>query len=58
MRVQLRGGAGTDGKLATYRGGTPGAAPQITAAIVPPIVSTPTAADAITFVNNTVTIPN
>ena len=40
------------------RGGTAGAAPQITAANVPPILATPAAADAITFANNTVTIPN
>lgn len=40
------------------RGGTAGAAPQITAANVPPIVATPAAADAITFSNNIVTIPN
>jgi hydroxybutyrate-dimer hydrolase len=40
------------------RGGTDGAAPQITAANVPPIVATPAAADAITFANNTVSVPN
>jgi hydroxybutyrate-dimer hydrolase len=40
------------------RGGTAGAAPQITSANVPPIVATPAAADAITFSNNTVTIPD
>ena len=39
------------------RGGTPGAAPNITAANVPPIAATPAAADAITFSNNTLTIP-
>ena len=42
----------------TPRGGTPGAAPAITAANVPPISSTPAAADLITFSNNTVTIPD
>ncbi len=41
----------------TPRGGTPGAAPAITAANVPPIPATPAAADAITFSNNTLTIP-
>ena len=40
------------------RGGTPGAAPPITAANVPPISSTPATADQITFSNNTVTIPD
>ena len=40
------------------RGGTAGAAPQITAANVPPIVATPAAGNAITFAANTVTIPN
>ena len=40
------------------RGGTPGAAPNITLANVPPIVLTPAAADAITFAGSTVTIPN
>jgi hydroxybutyrate-dimer hydrolase len=41
----------------TPRGGTPGSAPAITAANVPAIAATPAAADAITFGNNTVTIP-
>ena len=40
------------------RGGTPGAAPAITAANVPPISAAPAAADQITFSNNTVTIPD
>jgi hydroxybutyrate-dimer hydrolase len=40
------------------RGGTPGAAPAITAANVPPIAATPAAADLITFSNNTLDIPN
>jgi hydroxybutyrate-dimer hydrolase len=40
------------------RGGTPGAAPAITAANVPPISAAPAAADQITFSNNTVTVPN
>ena len=39
------------------RGGTPGAAPAITAANVPPIAASPSAANQITFSNNTVTIP-
>ena len=46
----------------TPRGGTPGAAPQITAANVPPISSTPAAADLITFSSSafgtSVTIPD
>jgi hydroxybutyrate-dimer hydrolase len=41
----------------TPRGGTPGAAPAITAANVPPIAATPVAGDAITFSNNTLQIP-
>ena len=40
------------------RGGTPGAAPAVTAANVPPIVATPAASDMIIFASNTVTIPN
>ena len=40
------------------RGGNPGAAPAITTANVPPIANTPTAANAITFTGNTLTIPN
>jgi hydroxybutyrate-dimer hydrolase len=40
------------------RGGTPGKAPAITAANVPPISANPAAADQITFANNTVTIPD
>jgi hydroxybutyrate-dimer hydrolase len=39
------------------RGGTPGEAPAITAANVPAFAATPTAADAITFSSNTLTIP-
>ena len=42
----------------TPRGGSPGAAPAITAANVPPIAATPAAADAITFVANVLTIPD
>ncbi len=41
----------------TPRGGTPGAAPPITAANVPPVSSAPAAADQITFSNNVLTIP-
>ena len=40
------------------RGGTPGAAPAISAANVPAIAAMPSAADAISFGGNTVTIPN
>jgi hydroxybutyrate-dimer hydrolase len=40
------------------RGGTPGQAPPITAANVPPISNAPSAANAITFSGNTLTIPN
>lgn len=39
------------------RGGTPGAAPPITLANVPPISSAPPAANQITFSANTVTVP-
>jgi hydroxybutyrate-dimer hydrolase len=42
----------------TPRGGTPGAAPAITAANVPPISANPAAADQITFSNNVVTVPD
>ncbi len=42
----------------TPRGGTPGAAPAITAANVPGIAATPAAADAITFTSNVLTIPD
>jgi hydroxybutyrate-dimer hydrolase len=41
----------------TPRGGTPGQAPQITAANVPAISQSPPTADLITFSNNTVAIP-
>ncbi len=41
----------------TPRGGTPGAAPAITAANVPPISASPAATDTITFANNVLTIP-
>jgi len=40
------------------RGGTPGAAPAITVANVPPISAAPAAGNAITFSNNTVTVPD
>jgi hydroxybutyrate-dimer hydrolase len=40
------------------RGGTPGAAPPITAANVPPILANPGSANQITFADNTVTIPD
>jgi hydroxybutyrate-dimer hydrolase len=42
----------------TPRGGAPGAAPAITTANLPPIATTPAAADQITFSNNTVLIPD
>ncbi len=42
----------------TPRGGTPGAAPAITAANVPPIAATPAVADAIVFLSGTLTIPD
>jgi hydroxybutyrate-dimer hydrolase len=42
----------------TPRGGTPGAAPALTAANVPPIQLAPAAADRITFSGNTLTIPD
>lgn len=41
----------------TPRGGTPGAAPAITASNVPPISASPTAVNQITFSNNTLTVP-
>jgi len=40
------------------RGGTPGAAPAITTANVPPISAAPPASNRITFSGNTVTIPD
>ncbi len=40
------------------RGGTPGSAPLITAANVPPMAAAPTAANQITFSGNTLTIPD
>ena len=40
------------------RGGTPGAAPPITTANVPPMAQTPAAGNAITFSGNTLNIPN
>ena len=42
----------------TPRGGTPGAAPALTATNVPPMVATPAGADAIGFTGNTLNIPN
>jgi hydroxybutyrate-dimer hydrolase len=41
----------------TPRGGTPGAAPALAAANVPPISRTPAAADQIGFANNVVSVP-
>jgi hydroxybutyrate-dimer hydrolase len=40
------------------RGGTPGAAPAITAANVPPIAQQPADADAITWRGRTLTVPD
>lgn len=40
------------------RGGTPGAAPALTAANVPPIAATPAAADAIGFAGTTLSVPD
>jgi hydroxybutyrate-dimer hydrolase len=42
----------------TPRGGTPGAAPAITAANVPAISASPAAADAITFSGTSIAVPN
>ena len=42
----------------TPRGGTAGAAPQITTANVPQMLSTPVGTDLITFSGNTLTIPD
>ncbi|WP_284619468.1 3-hydroxybutyrate oligomer hydrolase family protein [Aquabacterium humicola] len=42
----------------TPRGGTPGAAPAITAANVPAIAATPAAGNAITFSGSTINLPN
>jgi hydroxybutyrate-dimer hydrolase len=42
----------------TPRGGTPGAAPAITATNVPAIAATPLGSNAITFSNNTLTVPD
>jgi hydroxybutyrate-dimer hydrolase len=39
------------------RGGSPGAAPAITAANVPPIVDNPTADNLIKFANRTLSVP-
>jgi hydroxybutyrate-dimer hydrolase len=41
----------------TPRGGSPGAAPAITAANVPPIAATPLGSNAIVFSNNVLQIP-
>ena len=40
------------------RGGTPGQAPPITTANVPPILAAPPVANQITFAGNTLTIPD
>lgn len=61
MYAYLKNGSALPGSQVVRtipRGGVAGAAPQITAANVPPIAATPAVGDAITFANNTVTIPN
>ena len=61
MYANLKSGTALPGSQVvrtTPRGGTPGTAPAITAANVPAIAASPAAADAITFANNVVTIPN
>ena len=40
------------------RGGTPGSAPAITAANVPPLATTPAAADAIAITAGAISIPD
>ena len=40
------------------RGGTPGAAPAITPANVPPIAATPAAGDLVTVQGSTLRVPN
>ncbi|NUJ45515.1 hypothetical protein HUS21_00130, partial [Escherichia coli] len=40
------------------RGGTPGSAPAITAANVPPIAATPAASDAITITSGAIAVPD
>ncbi|WP_395700372.1 3-hydroxybutyrate oligomer hydrolase family protein [Aquabacterium sp.] len=40
------------------RGGTPGSAPALAAANVPPIAAAPTAADAISFTGSTINVPD
>ncbi|MBX3620587.1 MAG: hydrogenase [Rhizobacter sp.] len=42
----------------TVRGGTPGAAPALTTAHVPPMAATPAAGDTIGFTGNTIEIPD
>jgi hydroxybutyrate-dimer hydrolase len=42
----------------TPRGGTPGSAPAISSANVPPISASPATADLITFTNSTVIVPD
>jgi hydroxybutyrate-dimer hydrolase len=61
MYNHLKNGAALPGSQVvrtTPRGGAAGAAPAITAANVPAIATTPAAADAISYSNNTVTIPD
>jgi hypothetical protein len=48
---------GTDPEGA-QRGGTPGAAPKITLANVPPILASPPASNLIAFSGNVLTIPD
>ncbi|HJV54276.1 MAG TPA: D-(-)-3-hydroxybutyrate oligomer hydrolase [Noviherbaspirillum sp.] len=61
MWAHLNSGAALPGSQVvrtTPRGGTAGSAPAITAANVPPIAATPAAGNAITFADNTLTIPD
>ncbi|MBL0088787.1 MAG: hydrogenase [Ideonella sp.] len=60
MYAKLKNGAALPASQVvrtTVRGGTPGAAPALTAANVPPFVTTPAAADAITFNGTSVNLP-
>lgn len=61
MYAHLKQGAALPGSQVVRtvpRGGTPGAAPAITAANVPPIATVPAAGDAIGFSGTTVTVPD
>ena len=61
MYAHLRNGAALPASQVVRsvpRGGTPGSAPAITAANVPPIAATPAGADVITFSGNTLNVPD